>query len=486
MRPNLKSFFLFALFLLWTSHGFADITIKSIQGVSHSTLSDNLLEEEKSNQTEVQVIKIYGGLAGGKCNSEDMDNDDPCNNCMVAFQPCNEKRIYPSLKVKITFSVDTVPSAGVLSLVTSEDKKTITLSGKSTHLQPNIDLFVDIRWSDLCSALSSNNLCDTGFHKSITLGIKESVDSETFEEKISIQVYLVPEKDKQEFHSDCSQEGTASTDEGVCHFTVFPGDEKIFIEGIKSPSTFPETGESDVYFKYLRVYYYKGASSEDQADPQAFSEIKAPLENIPFQDLPIDRNGKNLAIKTVTDLQNNFWYYFRIANIDEAGNILYFSPSAYLTTETHATRPSKIIGFLDENKCFIATAAYGSSMRKETLWFKKFRDLYLNKSSLGKLLVKNYYHYSPPFARWIQKKETRKKWARAFLWPLLIWIQILFWLGLWGTLVITILFSLFLFRLVFRTRKVFLFTFLFLLFAFMTPAFLMAKTPPPLTGTAPQ
>ena len=119
-------------------------------------------------------------------------------------------------------------------------------------------------------------------------------------------------------------------------------------------------------------------------------------------------------------------------------NIFYFSPNSYLNTNTHAAQPSEVIGFLEDNSCFIATAAYGSPMAKETLLFKKFRDLYLKKSSLGRLFIKSYYNYSPSIAKWIKQKEKRKKWIRFFLWPLLTWVKGCLFLGLWGTLILTI------------------------------------------------
>lgn len=60
------------------------------------------------------------------------------------------------------------------------------------------------------------------------------------------------------------------------------------------------------------------------------------------------------------------------------------------------------------DKCFIATAAYGSFLDSKVVFFRQFRDSVLNQSTFGKFLVKIYYQYSPPLADWI----TRHPWTK--------------------------------------------------------------------------
>ncbi len=48
--------------------------------------------------------------------------------------------------------------------------------------------------------------------------------------------------------------------------------------------------------------------------------------------------------------------------------------------------------------CYIATKVYGSSEHPQVLELRKFRDIKLKKSNIGKQLVRTYYHYSPKLA----------------------------------------------------------------------------------------
>jgi len=70
------------------------------------------------------------------------------------------------------------------------------------------------------------------------------------------------------------------------------------------------------------------------------------------------------------------------------------------------------------DKCFIATAAYGSLLEPHVATLRRFRDVYLLPSALGRLFVKTYYAYSPPPAGFIAKHETLKAAVRVGLLPL--------------------------------------------------------------------
>lgn len=69
--------------------------------------------------------------------------------------------------------------------------------------------------------------------------------------------------------------------------------------------------------------------------------------------------------------------------------------------------------------CFIATAAYGTSMAEEILVLKKWRDEKLILSVVGKILIILYYSVSPPIARYISISNYRKKFIRKLLRPLI-------------------------------------------------------------------
>ena len=70
----------------------------------------------------------------------------------------------------------------------------------------------------------------------------------------------------------------------------------------------------------------------------------------------------------------------------------------------------------DEDKCFIATAAYGSRMEPRVVLLRKFRNQYLLTNSIGKKLVAAYYSLSPPVADGIRQH----RWLRALVTVLLL------------------------------------------------------------------
>jgi len=67
---------------------------------------------------------------------------------------------------------------------------------------------------------------------------------------------------------------------------------------------------------------------------------------------------------------------------------------------------------LDDDFCFIATAAYGTPTAVEIDELRRFRDEYLRKNYLGNEFIKFYYANSPPIARYISEHETLRTMVR--------------------------------------------------------------------------
>jgi YVTN family beta-propeller protein len=67
--------------------------------------------------------------------------------------------------------------------------------------------------------------------------------------------------------------------------------------------------------------------------------------------------------------------------------------------------------------CFIATAAYGSSMAGEVVTLRRFRDDHLVKSKAGREFVRLYYRYSPAVADYIRERDALRAAVRWGLWP---------------------------------------------------------------------
>lgn len=66
-------------------------------------------------------------------------------------------------------------------------------------------------------------------------------------------------------------------------------------------------------------------------------------------------------------------------------------------------------------RCFIATAAYGTPYAYEVQVLRNFRDERLGTNFPGRLFVVIYYKVSPPIASFISSHECYKRVVRMFL-----------------------------------------------------------------------
>ena len=81
--------------------------------------------------------------------------------------------------------------------------------------------------------------------------------------------------------------------------------------------------------------------------------------------------------------------------------------------------------------CFIATAAFGSSMEPEVELLRDFRDQFLLRNGIGKRLVDFYYMHSPPVADYIAGNKVLCAVVRFSLLPVIgvSWMALHFGLG---------------------------------------------------------
>lgn len=88
----------------------------------------------------------------------------------------------------------------------------------------------------------------------------------------------------------------------------------------------------------------------------------------------------------------------------------------------------------DDDRCFIATAAYGSPLDKHVEVLREFRNVYLLPTKAGRAFVDTYYSLSPPAAQFIAGHDTLRAMVRGALLPVVGLSCAMLHLGLLGSL----------------------------------------------------
>jgi hypothetical protein len=223
------------------------------------------------------------------------------------------------------------------------------------------------------------------------------------------------------------------------------GDGKVYVNDLKSNTTTPYGDNSGVRWNSARLYFvpYGTCSGGTCTLPTAsmgshgFCDITS-LPSASWADLFVTDKSASLdnygvSSSTIKGLQNDQTYIFLLATQDEATIVTGFMDSGEFVSNTACASgafdgscpyigfPGKVVGLLDDQKCFIATAAYGSPMEPHVMVLRHFRNRFLLTNSVGTWFVHTYYRLSPPLAHWIARHETARSIARAALWPL-VWM----------------------------------------------------------------
>jgi hypothetical protein len=82
---------------------------------------------------------------------------------------------------------------------------------------------------------------------------------------------------------------------------------------------------------------------------------------------------------------------------------------------------------VEDDDCFIATAAYGSPLAPQVQLLRELRDRYLLPFATGRAFVKIYYSVSPPLAELIAGSEILRTIVRAGLVPIIGWAALVLW-----------------------------------------------------------
>ncbi len=395
------------IFIFILNYSIARATVAYIGSANYSQITESTSE-----------VVIYGGISGDTAGCSSSEVCDTCTGTHVSYPtgrfPCNFRSVTPSLELQITLSATSV--SGTFSAKFGSTALTVTTP---TTLVAGQNFTVDISWSELCSKIGSSATCDNSFTGIISLGFDTNTDG-TLDDKKDIKIHFanVPVTLASGFGltQECpSTDPDDTKNYGFCYFSFQAGDGKVYVQDMAVGQNFPETLAANVPYKYLRVFFEAQQSGDN--DATTLGTIKNTSESI-----AMNVSGLGLDDERITDLDNGTRYCFIAANEDHSGNIFYYADAANDSATTpYCATPNEVKGLLDDkSKCFIATAAFGSSMSSEVQSFRSFRDQFLMTNSLGRLLVKSYYQLSPPIANWIKNHYWARAAVRGILWPVLL------------------------------------------------------------------
>lgn len=363
-------------------------------------------------------LVISGGFGGASCST----GNTTCDNCTADFLICNKNRANPNLTFQITFQSDKVGNPLVTTLQAGNQPVAPTQSPSlNPTLTPNQPVTISIQWSALCAAITDGdtNCAQTGsapFRVGIDAnsnGNLEDDDVITFTVVVSSPtdnnfLYAWSRTTPLPISDSPAPNDPLFTSRGFTNFSVFPGDEKVFVENVSI------TGGSERPLTAVHFFIQK----------DGFTSINA----LNSTRIPLINGG--LSENIIKGLPNGEKRYFFAASEDDAGNIgLYLRltdesncPRDPIAGQCRSATPSEVAGLFKDN-CFIATAAYGSPMAPHVQTLREFRNQYLSTHFLGQWFIKTYYRISPPLARWISISESRRAVTRWTLAPIVFSVR---------------------------------------------------------------
>ncbi len=406
--------------------GLAVVSIFGLQAQATTTISG--VSGASSTALGVSPVnpRIYGGVVRNYNSCTPMDTVNTCDTCdgvcagADKMCACNQTAIYSTLKLSTGFS-STIDLGGRVLLYQLSTDATPTAFSGSLLAAGTRSFTVSQPWSFWCGKTATlTSSCDGGTADgasiNVIIGPSKTTSTSEFEdaEKITLEIRIgvVDRTAAGQSYTECPTAAGAARS-GICYYTIERGDQKVFvnIEEDQRASDFPTASAAvaDIQFTSL-LFFYKETS-----DPTIIRN------NDDAADLGITSSGLDFTFQDrITGLSNDTKYCFVLGSADQTGNVHPFqNPPASGSAragEICAT-PSAVEGLLDDKKCFIATAAYGSPMDPHVELLRHFRARFLMPTVWGTKFVKFYYNHSSLWAQKIRNSEVSRTIARGFLWP---------------------------------------------------------------------
>jgi hypothetical protein len=415
--------------------------------------------------TDVSKVVLYVGYAdsGSKCTTG--DGTSPCDSCkdlsvtvcdssLTTGIACNRSNIYGNLPLQISFAINDAAKVKTGTSVIKATKDGGALDGfietsgttASAAIAANTTLTATILWSSIFSKFAIETTGNVGTaNAKVSFKIGVASDGSTLassDDQFTVEInyrYInssaVSTSDPSSFHTTCPAT-QAELGEGICGFNIKAGDEKVFVKDVYLPKdSWPNPSDistAGVPFTAARVFYQQ----TDDTSTNKFCTIN--LSTASSADLKVNDDA-SLPLNKIFNLTNDKQYVFLISTLDKAGNVTRFSSKAFLDEETtfkHSATPSKVVGLLDDQKCFVATAAFGSEMAPQVEWIRQFRNHFLLPHGWGRSFVRWYYQHSPPVAEYIAKHEGLRSLVRVALWPVVVFSSLSLSYGFWTSLLL--------------------------------------------------
>lgn len=289
-------------------------------------------------------------------------------------------------------------------------------------------LTVYVPWSAICNAADMGTDCKSGTSTSksldVNVGIYDSTTS-SFASGNSQKLTIKLRYEDPTVNNTNTPTVNPGTTEAVTDFMVLPGDEKVYLRELSRGSTGP-SGDSGIRWSAVRVFYEPIA-----ANPTTVDFCAIPVDSAGYADLGVVTKtavDTTLGQEFLDGLTNDQNYAFTLASVDEASIVTQFlnigSTSVQADIDRYTAMPGEVVGLLDKQKCFIATAAFGSPMEPHVELLRNFRDQVLGKFSLGKKFIRFYYQNSPPVAEFIAQSDVLRTLVRGVLWPVILFAEL--------------------------------------------------------------